>query len=131
MKSKEITWQAGGQQGEGLESLGEILASALNHLGYNLYGFRQFSSRIKGGHTNYRLRIAEKSVGTIHKGCDLLIALDKDTLLQEALVMKEDGIIMADELLAKEYSGKARCFAIPFTEIANNMAALCKKILRH
>ena len=127
MKSKEITWQAGGQQGEGLESLGEILASALNHLGYNLYGFRQFSSRIKGGHTNYRLRIAEKSVGTIHKGCDLLIALDKDTLLQEAMAMKEDGIIMADELLAKEYSGKARCFAIPFTEIAKQYGSPMQK----
>ncbi len=127
MKSREITWQAGGQQGEGLESLGEILASALNHLGYDLYGFRQFSSRIKSGHTNYKLRIAAKSVGTIHKGCDLLIALDKDTLQNEALNMQEQGIILADSPLLQEYRGQAKFVAIPFTEIAKKHGSQLQK----
>ena len=34
---------------------------------------------------------------------------------------------MADELLAKEYSGKARCFAIPFTEIAKQYGSPMQK----
>ncbi|MDD4321810.1 MAG: 2-oxoacid:acceptor oxidoreductase subunit alpha [Acidaminococcaceae bacterium] len=127
MKSREITWQAGGQQGEGLESLGEILASALNHLGYELYGFRQFSSRIKGGHTNYKLRIAAKAVGTIHKSCDLLIALDKDTMQNEALNIQEQGIILVDSILAQDYSGQARCVAIPFKDIAQKHGSQLQK----
>lgn len=127
MKSREITWQAGGQQGEGLESLGEILASALNHLGYNLYGFRQFSSRIKGGHTNYRLRIAEQPIGTIHKECDLLIALDKDTMQNEAMNMHAQGIVLADSNLAQDYKGNARCVTIPFTAIAKKYGSQLQK----
>ena len=34
MKKQELSWKAGGQQGEGLESLGEIFAAALCSLGY-------------------------------------------------------------------------------------------------
>lgn len=64
MKKQELSWKAGGQQGEGLESLGEIFAAALCSLGYDVYGYRQFSSRIKGGHTSYKLRIANHPVAT-------------------------------------------------------------------
>ena len=48
----QLSWKVGGQQGEGVDSTGEIFAIALNRLGYYLYGYRHFSSRIKGGHTN-------------------------------------------------------------------------------
>ena len=46
MKS-QISWKVGGQQGEGIESTGEIFATAMNRKGYFLYGYRHFSSRIK------------------------------------------------------------------------------------
>ena len=64
------------------------------------------------------MRIAAKAIGTVNKQCDLLIALDKDTMNNEALAMNEQGIILADGILAEGYNGKARCFAIPFTDIA-------------
>jgi len=70
MKKQELSWKAGGQQGEGLESLGEIFAAALCSLGYDVYGYRQFSSRIKGGHTSYKLRIANHPVATIASSCN-------------------------------------------------------------
>ena len=84
MKKQELSWKAGGQQGEGLESLGEIFAAALCSLGYDVYGYRQFSSRIKGGHTSYKLRIANYPVATIASSCNLLIAMDPDTLEVDA-----------------------------------------------
>ena len=118
MQKNEITWQAGGQQGEGLESLGAILASVLSRQGYYLYGFRQFSSRIKGGHTNYKIRIATQPVGTLNKQCDLLIALDQDTLVNEALALGENGIILAEKAIADVYTGKAKLLAVPFNDIA-------------
>ena len=127
MQRNEITWQAGGQQGEGLESLGAILARALSHQGYDLYGFRQFSSRIKGGHTNYKIRIAVKPVGTINKECDLLIALDSDTLTNEALTVGENGIILAEKALAANFSGKAELLAVPFADIAKQNGTIMQK----
>ena len=44
----QISWKVGGQQGEGIESTGELFATAMNRKGYYLYGYRHFSSRIKG-----------------------------------------------------------------------------------
>ncbi|MGL5207288.1 MAG: 2-oxoacid:acceptor oxidoreductase subunit alpha [Acidaminococcaceae bacterium] len=127
MQRNEITWQGGGQQGEGLESLGAILAAVLSHQGYDLYGFRQFSSRIKGGHTNYKIRIAAEPVGTINKECDLLIALDQDTLSNEALTVGENGIILAEKTLAANFSGKAELLAVPFADIAKQHGSIIQK----
>ena len=53
----QLSWKVGGQQGEGIESTGEIFAMAMNRLGYHLYGYRHFSSRIKGGHTNNKITV--------------------------------------------------------------------------
>ncbi len=127
MQRNEITWQAGGQQGEGLESLGAILASTLSHQGYDLYGFRQFSSRIKGGHTNYKIRIATQPVGTINKECNLLIALDEDTFVNEALAVSENSIILAEKALPCAYTGPAKLLAVPFGDIAKQYGTIMQK----
>ena len=39
---QQLSWKVGGQQGEGIESTGEIFSTALNRLGYYLYGYRHF-----------------------------------------------------------------------------------------
>ena len=58
----QLSWKVGGQQGEGIESTGEIFSTTLNRMGYYLYSYRHFSSRIKGGHTNNNIRISTKEV---------------------------------------------------------------------
>ncbi len=83
LQNMEITWQAGGQQGEGLESLGAILAAALSGQGYNLYGFRQFSSRIKVDIPTTKSGLL-KSRAHGQKKCDLLLRLTRRTLTSEA-----------------------------------------------
>ena len=79
MKS-QISWKVGGQQGEGIESTGEIFATAMNRKGYFLYGYRHFSSRIKGGHTNNKIRVSKSPVHAISDDLDILIAFDQETI---------------------------------------------------
>ena len=50
MKS-QLSWKVGGQQGEGIESTGEIFATAMNRKGYFYMVTNTFKSN-KGGHTN-------------------------------------------------------------------------------
>ena len=45
-KRKDFIWKMGGQQGEGIESCGEIMATILAKEGYSLYSQRLFASRI-------------------------------------------------------------------------------------
>ena len=69
----------GGQQGEGIESCGEIMATILAKEGYSLYSQRLFASRIKGGHTTFALRVALEQVMSIGEGVDFLLSLDQET----------------------------------------------------
>lgn len=120
MKKQELSWKAGGQQGEGLESLGEIFAAALCSLGYDVYGYRQFSSRIKGGHTSYKLRIANHPVATIATGCNLLIAMDPDTLAVDAPELSTEGVLVADTAWLAEVKPKVRTVALSWNELSKN-----------
>lgn len=118
MKKQELSWKAGGQQGEGLESLGEIFAAALCSLGYDVYGYRQFSSRIKGGHTSYKLRIANHPVATIASSCNLLIAMDPDTLEVDAPELTAEGILVTDSAWLEGKKPKVRTVALSWNELS-------------
>src|SRR6476660_3385078 len=87
----QLSWKVGGQQGEGIESTGEIFAIALNRLGYYLYGYRHFSSRIKGGHTNNKIRVS-----TISDDLDILVAFDQETIDVNYKELHRGGVILAD-----------------------------------
>ena len=93
---QEIAWKIGGQQGEGIESAGELLARGLAGKGYHLYGYRVFSSRIRGGHTDYQLRIGTKPVAAIADHIDLLIALDQETIALCSGELSQKGLLVAD-----------------------------------
>ena len=76
----QLSWKVGGQQGEGIESTGEIFSMAMNRLGYFLYGYRHFSSRIKGGHTNNKITVRPEEVRFIADDLDILVAFDQETI---------------------------------------------------
>lgn len=125
----EVSWKLGGQQGEGIESSGDIVATALNRLGYYLYGYRHFSSRIKGGHTNYNIRISLTPISTISKQLDMLIAFDQETIDRNAHELKSQGIILADEKCNPRIkSGEdIELCPVPFSQIATSCGSSIMK----
>lgn len=123
--SNELTWVVGGQQGEGIDTTGEILASALNRLGYHIFGYRTFGSRIKGGHTNYRVRIAQRPVYGIAPQIDVLVAFDQDTINRLAGEMARGGVVVFN---GKGGRGKlppgvrdVRLVEVPMLELAREL----------
>ena len=92
----QLSWKVGGQQGEGIESTGEIFSTAMNRLGYHLYGYRHFSSRIKGGHTNNKINVRTSTVHTIPDDLDILVAFDQETIEVNYKELTKDGVILAD-----------------------------------
>ncbi|WP_100373128.1 2-oxoacid:acceptor oxidoreductase subunit alpha [Bacillus sp. FJAT-45037] len=125
----QLSWKVGGQQGEGIESTGEIFATALNRLGYYLYGYRHFSSRIKGGHTNNKIRVSTAPLNSISDDLDILVAFDQETIDVNIHELKEEGIVIADTKFNPMLpeGSKVRMYAIPFTEIANELGTSLMK----
>ncbi|MBO3080829.1 2-oxoacid:acceptor oxidoreductase subunit alpha [Mammaliicoccus sciuri] len=128
MKS-QISWKVGGQQGEGIESTGEIFATAMNRQGYYLYGYRHFSSRIKGGHTNNKIRVSSKPVRAISDDLDILIAFDQETIEVNYHEMLEGSIIIADEKAKPQNpeDSKAQLVSLPFTGVAKELGTALMK----
>jgi len=125
----QLSWKVGGQQGEGIESTGEIFSIALNRLGYYLYGYRHFSSRIKGGHTNNKIRVSTKEVRTISDDLDILVAFDQETIDVNYKELNEHGVIIADAKFdpKKPDDTKAELYSIPFTAIATELGTSLMK----
>ncbi|WP_078554559.1 2-oxoacid:acceptor oxidoreductase subunit alpha [Bacillus alkalicellulosilyticus] len=125
----QLSWKVGGQQGEGIESTGEIFAIALNRLGYYLYGYRHFSSRIKGGHTNNKIRVSTTPLNAISDDLDILVAFDQETIDVNVHELREGGIVIADAKFNPTLpeGENASLYAVPFTEIANELGTSLMK----
>lgn len=125
----QLSWKVGGQQGEGIESTGEIFSIALNRLGYYLYGYRHFSSRIKGGHTNNKIRVSTEQVRSISDDLDILVAFDQETVDLNYKELHDKGLIIADAKFNPKQpeDTNATLYAVPFTEIATDLGTSLMK----
>lgn len=125
----QLSWKVGGQQGEGIESTGEIFSIALNRLGYYLYGYRHFSSRIKGGHTNNKIRVSTSQVRSISDDLDILVAFDQETLDLNYKELHDNGVMIADAKFnpVKPTDTNATLYAVPFTDIATELGTSLMK----
>jgi len=127
----QLSWKIGGQQGEGLESTDRIFSTALSRLGYHLYGYRHFSSRIKGGHTNNKIRISTRPIRAISDDLDILVAFDQETIDLNAHELRDGGIIIADDKFNPTVPEhiKARLIPVPFTGIAEELGTSLMKYM--
>lgn len=125
----QLSWKVGGQQGEGIESTGEIFAIALNRLGYYLYGYRHFSSRIKGGHTNNKIRVSTTETRSVSDDLDILVAFDQETVNLNYKELHDKGVILADSKFGPKQpeDTKAAMYEVPFTEIATELGTSLMK----
>ncbi|ANE47607.1 2-oxoglutarate ferredoxin oxidoreductase subunit alpha [Paenibacillus swuensis] len=125
----QLSWKIGGQQGEGVESTDRIFSTALNRLGYYLYGYRHFSSRIKGGHTNNKIRISTKPIRAISDDLDILVAFDQETIDLNSHELRTGGVIVADAKFNPTVPEgiDARLFAVPITSIAEDLGTSLMK----
>jgi len=125
----QLSWKVGGQQGEGIESTGEVFSIALNRLGYYLYGYRHFSSRIKGGHTNNKIRVSTTKVQAISDDLDILVAFDQETIDVNFHELRAGGIVLADSKFNPTIPENEHItlFSVPFTEIATELGTSLMK----
>ncbi|RUT46828.1 2-oxoacid:acceptor oxidoreductase subunit alpha [Paenibacillus anaericanus] len=125
----QLSWKIGGQQGEGVESTDRIFSTALNRLGYYLYGYRHFSSRIKGGHTNNKIRISTKPIRAISDDLDILVAFDQESIDLNARELRSGGVIVADAKFSPTVPEgvKATLFSVPITSIAEELGTSLMK----
>ena len=100
----------------------------MNRKGYYLYGYRHFSSRIKGGHTNNKIRVSTAPVHAISDDLDILVAFDQETIELNHHEMREDSIIIdAKAKPTKPEQCRAQLIELPFTSTAKELGTALMK----
>jgi len=70
----------GGEAGQGLQTLGALLAQTLVRAGYHLIAVQSYLSRIRGGHNEFMIRYGLDPLHADRERCDLLVALDAESV---------------------------------------------------
>ena len=94
--SIDVTVTIGGEAGQGIQTVGDIIARVCHRAGLYLVAINDFESRIRGGHSFMQIRISDKPVSAPRSRIDLLIALNAATCDLHEDEMTETGRILMD-----------------------------------
>ncbi len=107
----------GGEAGQGLITVGELLARSFVRSGYHIFVTQNYMSRIRGGHNTFSLRVGVDSLGAPQHRIDVLVALDAETIrLHEEEMTPDVGVIISDETAG---SDRACRVSVPFKKLAD------------
>lgn len=115
----------GGEAGQGLVTVGQLLAKCLVRSGYSVVVTQSYQSRIRGGHNTFAIRVSDRDVIAPREAVDLLVALDANTQALHRNELAPGGRILAGEDIEVSDDVGLR---IPLRELAperfSNVAAL-------
>jgi len=83
-----------GAQGQGVNSVGELCAKGLKRAGYCVFGYREYMSLIKGGHSSYQLDISDTEIRSTETNVDILVCFNHHGLKKNLREVKQGGIIL-------------------------------------
>jgi 2-oxoglutarate/2-oxoacid ferredoxin oxidoreductase subunit alpha len=92
----DIEVMFGGQAGDGSLTTGDLIASVFKHMGLEVYTYKDFPSRIRGGHTNYVIRAGTKPNYGMADYIDCLVAFDLEAIQLHLEEMRPGGFIVFD-----------------------------------
>lgn len=114
----DLTVTIGGAAGQGIQTVGELLASVCQRAGLYLMAVNDFESRIRGGHSFMELRISDAPVEAPGDRIHLLVALNRDTFARHADEMEENGRILIEKEPDEESMEAEEVVDVGFTRLA-------------
>ncbi|PIR17337.1 MAG: pyruvate ferredoxin oxidoreductase [Deltaproteobacteria bacterium CG11_big_fil_rev_8_21_14_0_20_49_13] len=117
----------GGEAGQGLVTIGELLSKVLVRAGYNIVVTQSYQSRVRGGHNTFAIRVSDKEISAPKESVDILVALNEETVnIHKASVAKEGIVISSDKFKSGE--GVLRPIKVPYEKFGSakleNVASL-------
>jgi 2-oxoglutarate ferredoxin oxidoreductase subunit alpha len=124
-KKRIVNILIGGEAGQGLVTIGQILAKGLVRSGYSICVTQDYQSRIRGGHNTFAIRVGVDEVQAPQESIDLLVALNGETARLHRDQVSTQGLIVIDEA---HNITDAIALKVPFSQLTSdqyaNIAAL-------
>jgi len=120
--STDVNFMVGGEAGQGVQSVGFILAKAFAQGGFHVFADQDYESRVRGGHNFFRVRVKDSRVAAIAEPVDMLIAFNKESIDLHQARLAPKGVIVFDGEKIKDIVGDSHLFAVPLTRLAEERA---------
>jgi 2-oxoglutarate/2-oxoacid ferredoxin oxidoreductase subunit alpha len=122
LRMAEIAVRVGGAAGDGIASLGETLARCFSRMGLHVFGLNSYQSVIRGGHVWFQARAGPEPVHSQGDRCDVLYAVNRETVDIHLPVLSEGGVVVYDPEKFAIHPGEVpagiRTLAVPTLQIA-------------
>lgn len=110
----------GGEAGQGLATVGQVLTKALVKAGYFIVVTQSYQSRIRGGYNSYALRVSSRYIEAPVERIDLLAAFTSEAHhVNRRLVDPSGLIVLADEKIAPDVEEAASLTIEANTDVAH------------
>lgn len=84
----------GGQSGQGINTLGELLAKGIKNSGYKIFANREYPSLIKGGIASYQIDFSDTEVLSSSRYTHILSCLESDSIHEYIQMVNKGGILV-------------------------------------
>jgi len=108
----------GGAAGDGIETMSALLEKTIKKSGSQLFTFRDFMSRVRGGHNFSQIRFGSEPVNAHRDNLNGIFAIDEETYAQHNHQLQDDGFILCDLSLTIKDD---RCLKLPLRDIAKKL----------
>jgi 2-oxoglutarate ferredoxin oxidoreductase subunit alpha len=120
--SIDFNFMVGGEAGQGVQSIGYLLAKSFARGGYYVFADQDYESRVRGGHNFFRIRVKDSEVNAVREDVNILVALNKESVELHDIELKQSGIIICDESISRSLSTKKQVFAAPLVKLAQDIS---------
>ncbi len=108
----------GGAAGQGIDTTADILEKLIKRSGYSVFTYRDFMSRIRGGHNFTIIRFGTEEVVSHSYELDGIIALNEETISLHKDELKKDGFILCDSGVTTD---DKRAIKLPMNHMAKEL----------
>src|SRR3989344_4006435 len=128
----KLAWKIGGEAGYGIIGTGSMFSKLCLRSGLYAFMSHDYPSLIRGGHNTSHVRVEESIVTSHIDGCDLLVALNKETIDLHKNELTNTGGLMFDSEEIKETGeirNDIRLYGIPLMRFSREISG--ERLLRN
>lgn len=112
----EITLVLGGEAGQGIQTVEQILLWAFKMTGFNVCATKEYMSRVRGGQNSTQIRVSNRRVSAFREHTDLLVALSPGALEHLQDRVSPDTVVLGDEKVVADGA-----LGLPFSRLAQEV----------
>lgn len=110
--------EIGGEAGQGIQTIGDILAHIFATSGFHIFSHQDYESRIRGGHNFYQIRLSDQPITSSRSQIHILVALDLESITRHEKELTEEGQVLYDSILLNQKFDKPNFIDVPLFQLA-------------